>query len=91
MLVALLNDWHLHHASSVISQSRERTPNLPKDEAGVQFTWPKYLPENLPEILPEKTSHKKVTLKKSNWTFGKLLGKTFWPCELNPRGAIQLH
>ena len=69
MLVALLNDWHLHHASSVISQSRERTPNLPKDEAGVQFTWPKYLPENLPKNLPEKTSHKKVTLKKIKLDF----------------------
>ena len=46
--------------------------------AGGQFTWPKYLPEN----LPEKTSHQKVTIKKSNWIFGKILGKIFWPCEL---------
>ena len=57
-------------------------------ETGVQFTWPKYLSENLPENLPEKTSHQKVTIKKSNWTFGKILGKIlvkiFWPCELNP-------
>ena len=66
-------------------------PQQPRDElykkrssrkTGGQFTWPKYLPENLPENLPEKTSHQKVTIKKSNWIFGKILGKIFWPCEL---------
>ena len=61
---------------------------------GVQFTWPKYLPENLPGNLNEKTSHQKVTIKKSNWTFGKILGKIlgkiFWPCELNPRACLNL-
>ena len=60
---------------------------------GVQFTWPKFPPKNLSENLPEKTSHQNITIKKLNWTFrkilGNILGRKFWPCELNPCLLIQ--
>ena len=44
---------------------------------------------HMAKISSRKTSHQKVTIRKSNWTlgkiFGKILGKIFWPCELTSR------